>query len=104
MPSVPDVTKIDVRYIADLARIKLTDEEAARYGAQLNAVLAYVAQLRELEVAAIEPMAHATPLLNVMRDDQAGAVLPRDKVLANAPVTADERYIRVPPVIAEDEG
>ena len=104
MPSVLDVSKIDVRYIADLARLELTDEEAARYGAQLDAVLAYVAQLRELDVGAIEPMAHATPLLNVMRDDQVGTTLPRDKVLANAPATADERYIRVPPVIAEEEG
>ena len=92
-------TNLDVRYVADLARIELTADEAQRYGAQLNAVLDYVGQLAELDVAGLEPTAHAMPLVNVLREDRAGDSLPRAGVLANAPAVADDQFIQVPPVI-----
>lgn len=97
-----DTAAMDVRYVADLARLELTDDEARRYGDQLQAVLAYVAQLRELDVAGVEPTAHATRLVNVLRDDAPAASLPRERLLANAPATAGEQFIRVPAVIAEE--
>ncbi len=102
MTSQADTSQIDVRYVADLARIELTDAEAERYGTQLGAILDYIAQLRELNVDGIEPTAHATPLVNVLRADTPGASLPRELVVANAPAVADEVYIKVP-VVIEDE-
>jgi len=95
-------TNLDVRYVADLARIDLTADEAQRYGAQLDAVLDYVGQLAELDVAGLEPTAHAMPLVNVLRADRAGDSLPRAGVLANAPAVADDQFIQVPPVIEEE--
>ena len=97
-----DVAHIDVRYVADLARIELNDEEAERFGGELDAILEYVAQLEELDLEGIEPTAHAAPRVNVMREDEVRAGLDRDVVIANAPADVDEAYIRVPVVI--DEG
>ena len=94
---------LDVRYVANLARLTLTDAEAARYGAQLNAVLAYVGQLNELDVSGIEPTAHAAPRYNVMREDRAGRSLDQRLVIANAPAQVDDRYIEVPAVLGETE-
>jgi len=98
----PDLTHVDVRYVADLARIELTDAEAARFQAELDAILAYVDQLRELDVAGLEPTAHAMPRTNVLREDApAPAALPREQVLGNAPAVVGGDSIRVPVVIEE---
>ncbi len=94
---------IDARYVADLARIELTDAEAARYNAQLNAILHYVEQLREPDVTGIEPTAHAMPLNNVLRPDAARPSLDRAPVIKNAPADVDGAYIRVPAVIEGEE-
>ncbi len=94
---------IDIRYVADLARIALTDEEIARYGPELDAILAYVEQLREIDVAGIEPMAHAVPRLNIMREDAVTECLDREQVMKNAPATVDDALIRVPVVIEGEE-
>jgi aspartyl-tRNA(Asn)/glutamyl-tRNA(Gln) amidotransferase subunit C len=96
------VEHIDVRYVADLARIELTPDEEARYGQELDAVLAYVEQLSRLDVDGIEPTAHAAPVTNVLREDVAGDSLPAEAVLANAPDLVDETLIRVPVVIEEE--
>jgi aspartyl-tRNA(Asn)/glutamyl-tRNA(Gln) amidotransferase subunit C len=97
----PDVAHIDVRYVADLARISLSDAEARQFGAELDAILEYVAQLNELEVDGIEPTAHAAPRVNVMRDDVVTPSLDHDVVIANAPAEIDDAYIRVPVVLEE---
>ena len=89
---------IDVRYVAKLARLGLTDEEVATYQAQLDDILAYVAKLKELDVEAIEPTAHAMPVENVFRDDEPAPCLDRDEALANAPAVYQALF-EVPPVI-----
>jgi aspartyl-tRNA(Asn)/glutamyl-tRNA(Gln) amidotransferase subunit C len=91
-----------VRYVAELARIELTDAEATSFQAQLDDILGYVAQLRELGVEDIEPTAHALPRTNVLREDEAVAAgLPRECVLANAPAEVAGAFVRVPVVIEE---
>ncbi len=102
MGNTPDLDHIDVRYVADLARVALTDDEAERYQQELDKILGYIAQLEELDVDHIEPTAHAMPLSNVMREDVAGVSLDRETVLANAPAVAGEDSIRVPAVIEEE--
>lgn len=102
MSSKPDVTHIDVRYVAELARVDLTDEEQREFQQQLDDVLAYVAQLDELDVDGIEPTAHAAGSVNVMRDDSATTPMERRLLLANAPSVAEDVFVEVPPVIEEE--
>src|SRR5581483_7988142 len=62
--------EIDVNYVAHLARLSLTPDEAQKFQAQLANVLGYIEKLREVEVSGIEPTAHAFPLVNVTRKDE----------------------------------
>ncbi len=94
---------IDVRYVADLARIELTDEEAERYGQQLQDIIAYVDKLQELSVEGIEPTAHAMPLHNVLREDRVEPSLSREVMLANAPAVSRDQFVQVPAVIEEGD-
>jgi aspartyl-tRNA(Asn)/glutamyl-tRNA(Gln) amidotransferase subunit C len=97
----PKASHIDVRYVAGLARLALTDAEVRRFETELADILGYVGQLSELDVTGIEPTAHAAPRANVLRDDVPCACLDRARVLANAPA-ADDECVRVPPVIEEE--
>ena len=90
--------EIDVAYVANLARIYLTDEEKEQFQGQLEDVLHYVHLLDELDVDGIEPTAHATPRFNVMRKDELGQSLNRDDVLANAPKAKNNEFM-VPKII-----
>ena len=93
-----DTSKIDVRYVAHLARLHLTAEEEERFAAQLKDILAYVAKLNEVDVTGVEPTAHAMPLTNVWRTDEPRASLPTEQVLANAPDHARDLFI-VPKIV-----
>ena len=94
------ISREEVRHVARLARLHLTDEEAERMREQLDAILAYIYKLRELDVEGVEPTAHAVPLVNVMRDDALVPCLPQEQALANAPDRADE-FFRVPRIIED---
>lgn len=91
---------IDVRYVAGLARLHLTDEECATFQPQLDAILTHAKSLLEIDVEGIEPTAHAVPVYDVMREDVPVASLPQESVLRNAPEQA-QGQIRVPKVIAD---
>lgn len=84
---------LDVRDVARLARISLTDEEAATFQSQLGKVLEYVEQLARLDVSHVEPTAHANPVFNVFREDAPAPGLGRAAVLANAPHTANHLVV-----------
>jgi aspartyl-tRNA(Asn)/glutamyl-tRNA(Gln) amidotransferase subunit C len=91
---------IDVRYVAGLARLELTEEECSVFQRQLEAILGHVESLTELDVEGIEPTSYPAPVYDVMRDDLPADSLPRESVLANAPDQAQDQ-IRVPKVIAD---
>ena len=80
---------MDVSYVANLARIELTDDETKLFQGQLDQVLEYVEQLNELDVSNVEPTAHAVPLVNVLRPDEPSVSLDNDTVTANAPAARD---------------
>ncbi len=84
---------LDVRDVARLARIELSDEEAATFQSQLGSVLEYVEQLGRLDVSQVEPTAHAAPVFNVFREDVAKPGLERAAVLANAPHAANNLVV-----------
>jgi aspartyl-tRNA(Asn)/glutamyl-tRNA(Gln) amidotransferase subunit C len=88
----------DVRYTAQLARLNLSDAEIAKFQLQLADVLAHVEKLGAVEVADVEPTAHANPVVNVFRADEARPWLTSGEALANAPRAANQLFI-VPKVI-----
>ena len=92
----------DVRHVAKLARLHMTDPELARFTQQLGTILHYVNKISELDVTSVEPMAHALPIHNVLRDDVVGEPLPLEKVLQNAP-ERDGDFFAVPKIIGGDE-
>ena len=88
----------DVRKVASLARLKLSDDEIAEFSEQLGNVLDYVEVLNELDVSDVEPMAHAAEVTNVLRNDATTDSLPRDNALANAP-RSDGQFFLVPQIL-----
>jgi len=94
------ISREEVQHVARLARLHLTDDELERMREQLDAILAYIDKLRQLDVDGVEPTSHAVPLMDVMRDDALGPCLTQDEALANAPDRADE-FFRVPRIIAD---
>lgn len=93
-PLTPD----DVRKVARLARLKLTDDEVAAFTRQLADVVRYVDQLSEVNTAGVEPLAHAIEIENVLRADEPRPSLPRADALSNAPAS-DGRYFLVPQIL-----
>jgi aspartyl-tRNA(Asn)/glutamyl-tRNA(Gln) amidotransferase subunit C len=90
--------EIDIKYVAHLARLHLTPDEEKKFGAQLGNILGYIEKLKELDIANVEPTAHATPMVNVTRCDEVRPSLPHDDALRNAPAKANGLFI-VPKII-----
>ncbi len=92
------ITPKEVRWVARLARLELSEAEVEKYNAQLNDILNYVDQLRQLDTEEVEPLAHPYPLRNVFRPDEPRPSLPVDVALANAPQRIND-YFSVPAVL-----
>lgn len=88
----------DVRYTAQLARLNLSEEEIAKFQAQLGQVLEYVEKLKAVDVTSVEPTAHANEVVNVFRTDESRPWFTPQEALANAPRQANQLFI-VPKVI-----
>jgi aspartyl-tRNA(Asn)/glutamyl-tRNA(Gln) amidotransferase subunit C len=100
--SEPIVTLEDVRHVAKLSRLALSEDKLRLLAGQLESILEYVNKLKEVDVTGVEPMAHALPLHNVLREDVVEPALPLEKVLQNAP-ESDGPFFKVPKVIGGDE-
>lgn len=92
------ITAKDVEHVANLARLKLSEEETEQFAGQLNAILKYAEKLAELDTEGVEPTSHVLPLSNVMREDEARPSWPIEKLLANAPEEEDGQF-KVPAVL-----
>jgi aspartyl-tRNA(Asn)/glutamyl-tRNA(Gln) amidotransferase subunit C len=79
------LTRDEVRWVAHLARLDLTDAELDIMTRQLAAIVAYVDQLRAVDTTGVEPLAHALDVHNVFREDEPDASLTPTEALANAP-------------------
>ncbi len=95
------IDKDEVRYIADLASLKLSEEEVEKFSKQLSDILDYVEKLDELDTEDIVPTAYTIPVKNVLREDKVEESLELDKVLQNAPEQKDNQF-RVPKIMDED--
>ena len=89
---------IAVKDVAHLARIQLTPSEEEKFGAQLGQVLGYIEKLNQLDVSQVEPTAHAVPLVNVTRPDEARPSLPHEEALRNAPAQRNGLFL-VPKIV-----
>ena len=94
------ITPDDVRHVARLARLAVTDEEVELFAGQLAAVLEHASDVEALDTTGVPPTAHPLPLENVLRDDVVRAGADRDEVLAMAPAAEDGRF-RVPRILGE---
>ncbi len=96
------LTRIQVEHIAELAKLRLSEDEIAKMTEQLSAILDYAARLQELNTDSIPPTASVVPLHNIMRDDVVEPSLPREQVITNAP-DKDERgeFFRVRAILKE---
>ena len=88
----------DVRYVAQLTHLSLTDEEVEKLRAELSACLTHFQTLQEVDTTGVEPTGHSTDVVSVMRDDEPRDSLPRSEILANAPHSEDD-YVRVLPIL-----
>jgi len=92
-------TDLDINYVANLARLSLTEAEKETFSRQLGDVLHYIEKLSAVDVSQVEPTAHAFPVSNVWAADVAQPGLPVEAALQNAPAQRDQMI--VVPVVVE---
>ena len=97
------IDEAQVRKVARLSRLDLTEAEVEEFTGQLSAILDYVEKMNELDTDRVEPLAHCLPISNVFREDGARESLGTDAVLANAP-QRDEDFFKVPKILDDSSG
>ncbi len=95
------LTLDEVRHVAKLARLRLTDDQLEQYRGQLSKILDHIAKLNELDVEGVEPMAHPGDVTNRLDDDEVGASLDVEQVLTLAPAT-ETHFLAVPKVLTDE--
>ena len=95
---VTRISKEEVKHVANLARLAISEEETEKLQKQLDSIITFAEQLNELDTENIEPTTHVLHMKNVLREDKASPGLPREEVLKNAPDHQDGQ-IRVPGIM-----
>ncbi|SDN20860.1 Asp-tRNA(Asn)/Glu-tRNA(Gln) amidotransferase subunit GatC [Bacillus sp. OK048] len=94
------ISNDQVKHVANLARLAITEDEAEKFTKQLDAIITFAEQLNELDTSNVEPTYHVLKMNNVFREDMKQKGLPREEVLKNAPVH-QEGQIKVPAIMGE---
>lgn len=94
------LTVEEVRHVAELAKLELSDAEIRDYAEQLSAILDYAAQVQAVDTSSVPPTPYVLPLHNVMRDDAVGGCLPNAAAVANA-ADAKNGFFRVRAIFEE---
>ena len=92
----------EVRFVATLARLALSDDEVTRLAPQLSRILEYAAQVGEVAAADVPPTAHPFPVARGLRPDEPRPSMPQAAVLAAAP-DAEEGRFAVPRILAAED-
>ena len=92
------LTSDEVRHVALLTRIRLTEQEVELYRSQMDDILEHFQMLQELDTDQVTPTSHSVPLDTVMRDDETKPCLDKEDVLSNAPRREGD-YFRVKAVL-----
>lgn len=98
-----EITPEEVKHVALLARLDLTDDELTHFSTDLNNILKYVEKLSELDTTGVPPTSHSLRLQNVFREDIAAPSLSNDDALSNAP-EAEDGCFKVPAVLQDTGG
>ena len=88
----------DVEHVALLSRLELSEKDLDKYTGQLDAILAYIDVLNQVDTEGVEPLAHVLDMKNVMRPDVVQPSLPREAALQNAPEPEDG-FFKVPKIV-----
>ena len=94
------IDREQVRYIAHLARLELSEEEEEKFTRQLGEILAWVDKLKELNISEVPFTSHVLPLRNVFREDELKESLSEEEALLNAP-QKKRSHFQVPKVIGD---
>jgi aspartyl-tRNA(Asn)/glutamyl-tRNA(Gln) amidotransferase subunit C len=97
------IDETEVRKVAKLSRLELSDAEVEEFTGQLRAILDYVAKMNELDTEDVEPLAHCLAISNVFRADFVKESLGTEKTLANAP-ERDGEFFKVPKILDDSSG
>lgn len=92
------ITKEQVKHVALLARLGLSDEEVDFFGTQLGQILEHIDKISAVDTSKVKPMAHAVEMRNVFRDDEARPSLSQSDALANAPKAEGGGFV-VPKIV-----
>jgi aspartyl-tRNA(Asn)/glutamyl-tRNA(Gln) amidotransferase subunit C len=92
------IDRKEVEYVAQLARLELSPEDAERFTGQLDQILNYMEKLQEIDTSGIEPTSHAIPMVNAFREDEVRESYDQDTALKNAPHREDG-FFKVPKII-----
>lgn len=85
--------KIDVSYVAELARLELSDDEKALFQRQIEDIVGYVEKISEVNVEGVEPMMHGRETVNAFREDVVKPSLPVQTALGNAPKRVGDEFL-----------
>ena len=94
------ITSSDVRKVAELARLKLPEDQIATYTLELEEILSYVEQLQEIDTSNVSPTSRAVEVTNVMRKDHVEVTCSREDILDQAPHREGD-FFRVPKILSE---
>lgn len=83
----------EVRHVAMLARLGLTDEQVEKLAVELNSIMGHIDKISELNLEDVEPMTHSIPVVNSMREDEVVKGLTREQALLNAPAREDDAIL-----------
>jgi len=97
------IDQAQVRKVAKLSRLELTEAEVEEFTSQLSAIIDYFEKMNELDTTDVEPLAHCLPISNVFREDFVKDSLGTEKTLANAPQT-DGEFFKVPKILDDGSG
>ena len=92
----------EVKNVARLARLSISEEETEVFEKQLSEILTYIGKLNELDTSKIDPTSHVLEMNNVLREDEVRPGLTREEALSGAPEALDG-FFRVPKIIEERE-
>lgn len=97
------INQAQVRKVAKLARLELTDREVEEFTGQLGAILDYVNTMNRLNTVDVEPLGHCLPISNRFREDVVQPSLGPEEALANAP-DRDGDFFKVPKILEDNSG
>jgi aspartyl-tRNA(Asn)/glutamyl-tRNA(Gln) amidotransferase subunit C len=96
------ISEEQVRHVALLARLALTDEQVESFGQDLNSILGHIDTISQLDLSDVEPTAHPLEAVNVMRADEVRPGLSRDDALRNAPASDGTAFV-IPQIVGPGE-